>query len=51
MEESQRRGRLKKNWEDIIKGDMRDCCANGEMVMDMGMWRAQIRVANFICMG
>lgn len=36
-----RRDRWSK-WVDVIRGDMRECRVNGEMMIDKDMWRAKI---------
>lgn len=41
----------KQKWAGVIKGDMRECVVNVEMVMDRGMLRVEIRVADPIFVG
>jgi len=41
------RGRPKKNWKEMIRGDLKSLGITEDMVQDKSLWRSRIRVADY----
>jgi len=47
MECRRGRGRPKKNWKEMIRGDLKSLGLTEDMVQDRSLWRSKIRVADY----